>query len=414
MSSEVDVTTVRPSARARSAAGALWARGLLPLVLLAGLVAVFLRFGPVGVFRETFPPVEVLTVQRITLPEPGLIRINVVNGGPDPVTIAQVMVDDALWAHTVQGDRTIPRLESRTIDIPYPWVEGEPHEIVLVTSTGLTFPAEVAVATESPSVDGRYLTTFALLGIYVGVVPVFLGLLWLPFLRRIERRWIDFFLSVTIGLLVFLGVDALAEAIETAGLVAGAFQGLGIVLIGAVGTPLALGALGDWRAGRARAEDTSGPSAAGRTPLYLALLIALGIGLHNLGEGLVIGTAYATGEIALGTFLVLGFLLHNTTEGLAIVAPLASGRPRLGQLVLLGLLAGVPTVFGAWGGAFVYSPLWATLFFAIGAGAIVQVVYELSRGLMRREGTGLATPLNATGLVAGLVVMYATGLFVAA
>lgn len=191
MSSDVDLTAARERTRA-GGAGALWLRGLLPLVLLVGLVAVFLRFGPIGVFRQGFPPVEELTVQRITLPEPGLIRLSVVNGGPDPVTVAQVIVDDALWAHTVRGDRTIQRLESRAIDIHYPWVEGEPHEVVLVTSTGLTIPAEIAVATETPSADARYLTTFALLGIYVGVVPVFLGLLWLPFLRRVGRHWIDF------------------------------------------------------------------------------------------------------------------------------------------------------------------------------------------------------------------------------
>ena len=220
-----------------------------------------------------------------------------------------------------------------------------------MTSTGLTFTGDVAVATLSPAADARYLATFALLGIYAGVIPVFIGLLWLPFLRSIERRWIDFFLSLTIGLLVFLGVDALVESLETAARVPGAYQGTGLVLLGVVGTPLAIGALGRWRA-RGRAN---------RSPLYVAGLIALGIGLHNLGEGLAIGTSYATGEIALGTFLVIGFLLHNTTEGLGIVAPLADERPRLGTLLLLGALAGVPTVLGAWLGAFTYSPVWTTL-----------------------------------------------------
>jgi ZIP family zinc transporter len=347
--------------------------------------------------------VEELTIERIVLPEPGLMRVEVTNGGPEPVTVAQVLVDDAVWAHEIDGDRTIGRLESRTITLPYPWVEGEPHEVLLLTSTGATFAGEVAVATETPSPDARYLATFALLGLYVGVIPVFLGLLWLPFLRGIPRRWLDFFLSLTIGLLVFLGVDALAEALELAGRVPGAFQGLGIVLLGALGTPLAIAALGNWK-------ETKG----GRSPLYVATLIALGIGLHNLGEGLVIGAAYATGEIALGAFLVLGFLLHNTTEGLGIVAPIAHERPGLTQLVLLGALAGVPTILGAWVGGFTYSPVWTTLFFAIGVGAIVQVVYELWRLFAGRDGQGLTAPLNAAGLVLGLVIMYATGLFVAA
>jgi zinc transporter ZupT len=215
---------------------------------------------------------------------------------------------------------------------------------------------------------------------------------------------VDFFLSLTIGLLIFLGVDALGEAVETAALVPGAFQGMGLVLLGAVGTPLAIAALGQWRAQRKRT----------RSPLYVAALIAFGIGLHNLGEGLAIGTSYATGEIALGTFLVIGFLLHNTTEGLGIVAPLADERPGLRTLLLLGALAGLPTVLGAWIGAFSYSPVWTTLFFAVGAGAIVQVVYEIWRLFARRAAGGITSPLNTAGLLAGMAIMYATGLLVPA
>src|SRR5687768_3647087 len=324
--------------------GSTWLKGIGPLLLLAVLVLGFLRFGPLGVFRKAFPPVEELTVERITIPAPGELRVRVINSGPEPTTIAQVLVDDAAWAHTLDGPRTLRRLERRTVTIPYPWVEGEPVVVTLMTGTGLTFGGEVAVATESPRANRQFITTFALLGIYAGVIPVFLGLLWLPFLRTLRRRWLDFFLSLTVGLLVFLGVDALAESLEFAGALPGPYQGLGLILLGVVGTPLALTAL--LRGGRA-ADGTA-------TPLAVATLIA--IGMHNLGEGLLIGSAYATGEIALGTFLVIGFLIHNTTEGLGIVAPLARERPTLGRLLLLGALAGVPTIAGAWLGGFTYSP----------------------------------------------------------
>jgi zinc transporter, ZIP family len=393
----------RPRATRETRSGGrlpVWFKGLAPLVLLAALVAVFLEIGPVGVFRQSFPPVEVLTIERIRLPAHGTMEVQVVNGGPEPVTVAQVMVDDANWVHRVNGSRTIERLERRTITIPYPWVEGEPHHVALVSSTGFTFTSDVPVATLSPSVDTRYLTTFALLGVYAGVIPVFIGLLWLPFVRSVNRRWVDFFLSLTMGLLVFLGADALVEAMETSGLVAGAFQGPALVLLGVVATPLILAALGRWRGGQRRE----------RTPLQVAALIALGIGLHNLGEGLAIGSSYATGEIALGTFLVIGFLLHNTTEGLGIVTPLADQRPSLGSLVLLGALAGVPTVIGAWVGGFTYSPAWTTLFFAIGVGAIAAVVYELWRLFSRRAAGSLTAPLNTAGFLVGMIIMYATGL----
>jgi zinc transporter ZupT len=403
---ELEVTAPPPvnAAPSRVAGLPLWLKGLGPLLLLAALVAVFLRVGPVGVLRQAFPPVEELTIERIRLPQAGLMEVMVVNGGPEAVTLAQLMVDDANWVHRLDGDRTLDRLDSRTITIPYPWVEGEPHTVTLVTSTGLTFSADVPVATLSPPVDASYLGTFALLGIYAGVIPVFIGILWLPFVRAVARKWIDFFLSLTIGLLVFLGVDALLESVETAALVPGAFQGMSLVLLGAVGTPLVIAALGQWRASHGGE----------RSPLYVAALIAFGIGLHNLGEGLAIGTSYATGEIALGTFLVIGFLLHNTTEGLGIVAPLAGERPGLGKLLLLGALAGVPTVIGAWLGAFAYSPVWTTLFFAIGAGAIVQVVYEIWRLFARRTPAGITSPLNTAGLLAGMLIMYATGLLVTA
>ena len=381
-----------------------WVKGVGPLVLLVLLVAAFMKFGPVGVFRATFPPVEELTIERVTLPAPNRMQVHVTNGGPEAVTIAQVLVDDASWVHDIDGDKRVGRLESRTLTIPYPWIEGEPHVIKLVTSTGLTFATDVAVATQTPSPDARYLGTFALLGVYAGVIPVFLGLLWLPFLRSISKEWMAFFLSLTIGLLVFLGVDALAESITTAGLVAGAFNGLGVVVLGVVGTPLALAALGQWKRGKAGTVS----------PAWVAMLVAIGIGLHNFGEGLAIGASYSTGEIALGTFLVVGFLLHNTTEGLGIVAPIANTNPSLGQLALLGAIAGFPTVLGAWIGGFTYSPLWTTLFFAVGAGAIIQVVIELGRLLGRGDSAGITRPLSAAGLFAGLLIMYVTGLVVPA
>jgi zinc transporter, ZIP family len=375
-----------------------------PLVLLALLVVAFLKVGPLGVFRAAFPPVEELTIERITLPKPGELVVHVVNGGPEPVTVAQVLVDDASWLHYVEGERILRRLDRRTIRIPYPWVEGEPHVVRLITSTGLTFDATIEVATQTPRADARYLTTFALLGVYVGVIPVFLGLLWFPFLRTASRRWLDFFLSLTVGLLVFLGVDAFAESLETATLVPGAFQGLGLVMLGIIGTPLALAAVG-----HRRRTSTDKSNA-----FHVALLIALGIGLHNLGEGLAIGAAYSTGAIALGTFLIIGFLLHNTTEGLGILAPIAAERPSILRLVMLGAIAGVPTVLGAWIGAFTYSPVWTTLFFAIGAGAIIQVVWELVRLFLRRSESALTAPLNVAGVMAGLLIMYTTGLLVPA
>jgi zinc transporter ZupT len=381
----------------------VWVWMLLPLGLLAGLSVAVARGGLLDFLRAGAPPVEDLVFERVTL-SPGSIRVEVANGGPDPVTVAQMMVDEAFWRFTITPGPTIGRLGRATITLPYPWVENEAHHLTLLTSTGLTFEHEIAVARETPRLDASFFRVFGLIGVTVGLIPVALGLLWYPLLRRLERRWLDFVLALTAGLLIFLGVDAVAEALETGADVGGAYQGPLIVLVGTLGTLLLLQGLSGGRVARSGEE--------GRRAV--AWLIALGVGLHNLGEGLAIGAAYVLGEAALGAFLVIGFMLHNSTEGLAIVAPIARDRPRITTLAGMGLLAGGPTIAGAWIGGAAFSPVLATLFLSVGAGAIAQVVVALSRVVGRdRAGEPVWTPLTAGGLVAGMVVMYGTGLLVA-
>ena len=409
----------RSDAEPRRQGPARWVLGLLPLALLAGLVAFFFGADPTAPFRDAFPPVEDLTIERVSFPENGVMRVHVVNGGPEAATIAQVIVDDAYWQFEIDGDATLPRLGRATLELDYPWVEGELHLIRLVTSTGLTFDHEVAVATLSPRPNALYLTTFGLLGLYAGVLPVLIGLLWYPFLRRIDRKWIHFYLSLTVGLLAFLVVDALEDTLEASALVAEGFQAAGLIAVGFIGAIVGLRALGNLGRGMGGAgSGGAGSGGAGgggvSSGLTVAYLIAISIGLHNLGEGLAIGAAFSLGEIALGSFLVIGFALHNTTEGLAIVAPVADRRPALRHFAFMGGIAGLPTVLGAWAGGFSYSPTLATFFLALGAGAIVQVIVEVTRLIRKSWPQGLFTPLNATGLLLGLLVMYGTALMVTA
>jgi zinc transporter, ZIP family len=385
-----------------------WTLAILPIVLLAGLLFLLMRSGPAGlVQQEGVPPVERLVIERASLGSEG-IQLTVLNDGPDPVTIAQVTVDDAYWAFTASENRTrLGHLRRTRLDIPYPWVEGEAHLVKVMTSTGTTFEHEIPVAVRTPSAEPRQLAAFTLIGLYVGVIPVALGLMWFPLVSRLGRTGLDVLLAVTLGLLLFLLIDTGHEGIETAGTLPGSYQGIALFLASALGAYLVLESLGAWlRKRRSGAGATKG--------WVLALLVATGIGLHNFGEGLAIGAAFALGEAALGALLVIGFTLHNTTEGLAIVAPLARERPSLAQLVRLGAIGGLPTIAGAWAGGILYSPLLAVLFLGFGAGAIAQVLLQIARQMADTESMAVrfSSPPVMGGLAAGFLIMLATGMLV--
>ena len=387
--------------------------GLLPLLGLGVLLALIVLNGA-GVERADLPPAEDLSVQRVSLPTEYEFVLDVRNGGPEPVILSQVVVNDALWDFRAQPDSTIPRLGSAEVTIPYTWVEGEAYEMKLITSTGTTFDAEVPVAVLTPGFTGETFFGYALIGTYVGVVPVALGLLWYPFLRRLGRAGMNFVLALTVGLLAFLVIDTMEEAIESATELPGVFSGIPLVILVALLT--LLGLLAAERLFRRGREEAS--------RLGTSYRISFGIGLHNFGEGLAIGAAFALGEAALGAFLVVGFTLHNITEGVGIAAPILKGkRPSLVHFILLALLGGGPAIVGTLIGGFAFSNLLAALFLAVGAGAILQVIYEVGKLLLKDstqekgdQAPSLSASLSATnlaGLVVGVALMYATGLLVA-
>jgi zinc transporter, ZIP family len=389
------------AAAARVVRRPAWLPGLAPLAVLAAAIALFVLLDAPGLDRIG-PPQEELTVERTEL-RPGEIELHAVNDGADPVEVRQVVVNDG-FAPFTQSEERIGRLGSDEIKVRYPWIEGERYEVALVTSTGATIEHTIEAAAETPAADLGFYGLMALIGLYVGVIPVAIGMLWLPWVRRIDPRWVRFLLALTVGLLAFLGIDAALEGTELAGEGAQAFGGAALVWLGAVAAYLALAGVDGWLRGRREAAEGGA--------FTLALLVALGIGLHNLGEGLAIGSAYAVGSLALGATLVVGFALHNTTEGLAIVAPVASERgARLRRLVLLGALAGGPAIVGSWIGATAFAPSLAAFMFGLGAGAIARVVVQIAPSIRDRDGRLLA-PLTAGGLLAGLALMYATGLLI--
>jgi ZIP family zinc transporter len=392
-----------------------WALGLLPLALITAAIAAFVLLGGPGLGDRNGPPLEEVAVERTVL-SPGEIELTLRNDGPDPVRVAQVAVNDAFAPFTTSEGDEIGRLGSTAVRISYPWIEGEAYEIFVLTSSGGTIDATIPVATETPEADLSFFGLMALLGVYVGIVPVSLGMLWLPFVRRIDARWIGALIAFTVGLLALLAIDAALEGLEIAAEAPSAFGGSALVFAGALVAYLALAAIDAYLA--RRRDRLDGPAgSATQGGLYMALLVAIGIGLHNLGEGLAIGSSYATGALALGAFLVVGFAIHNTTEGLAIVAPLREGSgPKASVgfrwLLVLGLIAGAPAVLGAWIGAAAFNPSLAALLFGVGVGAIARVIVQIAPAMRDSDGRTLH-PLSVAGMLAGIALLYVTGLLVA-
>lgn len=374
----------------------------IPLILLVAVIVLFVRTNGAGL--NVTPPAPIETVQfGRTILRPGEIELRLRNTSPEAITLAQVNINDAIWPYTVSPSPTIPRLGSAVLTLAYPWVQGEAYEIGVLSSSSIPFNISIPVAAVTTRVSSGTLLSFTLIGLYVGVIPIILGMLWLPVLKRMGASTMLFLMAATVGLLLFLGIDATTEALELTGELSDTFQGVGIIGIGIVGTWLLLDAIGRQQRGGER-------GGAGQR-LSLATVIAIGIGLHNFGEGLAIGAAFAIGAAALGTFLVVGFIIQNITEGLGIIVPIAKDSPSLRKLAWLGLIGGGPAIIGAWVGGLVHSPALSILFLAIGAGAVFQVAYEIARKLVWGTAALAKRPLFAFGgVLAGMLVLYATGL----
>jgi zinc transporter ZupT len=383
----------------------LWA--LVPILLLVGAVSLFAAQG--GSLLELVgrnpPPADEFDIRRVEF-KPGEIRIRVTNPQREDLTIATVTVDDAILPYELEGSATLGRLRSATIVVPYDWVEDEPIAVGVTSSSGIQTTEEIPAAVETPGASAEAFGGYAVIGFLVGVAPVALGLMWLPSLRRAAPEWLAAFMALTGGLLTFLALEALAEAFELQAALPSAFGGTGLVLLGVAASYLTLTFIAHrFSGGAAR----SGPLAG----LALATLVAIGIGLHNLGEGLAIGSSFALGQLTLGTFFVIGFMIHNVTEGLGIAAPVAEGRrPSLARLAALTLVAGAPAILGAWIGGFVTNDVLGAIFFAAAAGAALEVVVEVGRYVARRAPGGLTSGYVVGGFLAGIAVMYVTGLLV--
>jgi zinc transporter ZupT len=373
----------------------------VPIVLLLSVIAVFLLTNGAGLNVEPAAPIEKLQFERTVL-RPGIIELHVRNTSPQEITLAQVIINDAVWQFAASPSRTLPRMGQAIVTMKYPWTQASAYNIAIFSSNAMAFRTEIPVAAPTATPSSETLLSFTLIGLYVGVIPVFLGMFWFPALRRLGSRALVFLMAVTAGLLVYLGIDATSEALEIAGELGGAFQGVGLVGIGIVATFMLLDAITRRQVGVGRGE------AAQR--LILAFMIAVGIGLHNLGEGLAIGAAYSVGAAALGTFLVIGFIIQNITEGLGIIAPILKDRPALRDLAWMGLVGGAPAIIGAWVGGLSFSQPLAVVFLAIGAGAVFEVAFEIAK-MIQKDAAKHPLTIFA-GVTTGMFLLYITGFLI--
>ena len=375
---------------------------IAPIVLLAIVIAFLL--GPASTFLQFGVVLPEVSIEKVEFIE-NEIQATVRNTGPIDVCIAVADVNDRIQPAAIEPDSSLKRFETALVRIPFDWNEAQPYEIGVTIDDGTRFTTEVdaAFASLEPNVD--LFVFLGMIGFLIGVVPIMIGLLWYPFIKKLGKNAFNFFLAFTMGLLIFLGIDAVLEASEISEKhLSSIFNGELLIATVVILSFLSLYGIGQ----KLIKTDNLSTMSKGLT---ISLMIAIGIGLHNLGEGLAVGAAIALGEVALSTFLIVGFATHNTTEGLAIAAPLTSSKAKIAKMVGLGLIAGAPAIFGCWIGGFSFSPLFTLIFLAIGAGAIFQVVISIFHYMKDKSDLLSSTSLFA-GVSVGLIVMYLTSVII--
>jgi len=383
--------------------GKMIVMGIIPFILLISMM-VFI-FGPGSYLLDLGVALPEITIEKIDFIK-SEIQVTVRNTGHIPVEVVMADVNDRIQPAAIEPDRFLERFETALVRIPFEWNIAEPYIIGLTIEDGTRFERAIEAAAPALTPNLEFFGFFAIIGTYVGIIPVMIGLLWLPFIKKLTKAKYHFFLALTVGLLLFLGIDSIEEAFDVSvDNLSGSFNGTLLIA-----STIVLSFLGLYYTSEKLTSKSDSLKIS--KPVAIGLMIAIGIGLHNFGEGLAIGSAIGLGSIAFSSFLIVGFALHNTTEGLAIAAPLSREKNVITKLIGLGLIAGTPAIFGAWVGGFAFSPFSAVIFISIGAGAIFQVIVIILKWIRTEGDKNLSSAAVVSGIAIGMLIMYLTSMLV--
>lgn len=377
--------------------------GILSLGLLAGVSYFFWNNNGLEMVLPAGAAPEAIHFEATNL-QPGQFMFTLRNSTPKAITITTANINESILPFVIKPDKTIPPLGKATLYITYPWVQGEAYNIDITTSDSSTFHTIVDSASATPPLTTPFMLNLTLIGLIIGLIPMFIGMTWFPVITRAGAGLYLFLMALAVGLLVYLGIAVANQALENTQGIGGAFQGIELLVVGSAVTFALLHALGHLGGGARKEEKAHA--------LQQAWMVTTRISLQNLAEGLAVGAIFSFGVTGLGFLLIVGLIFQNLVEGLRLIASMEKEERSLLRLFVMGLMAGIPAILGIWIGGATDSQLFQIFLFSIGAGAVFESVYSL---YMQIHGITVHQPKPFTvflGFAFGLMAIFAAGMFI--
>lgn len=374
--------------------------GILPVAALAGVSWLLLNGPAVGLqigLREIPGDVNIVS----TILRHGEIELNLHNLTSEDVTISTVNISDSIVPFEISPSPTIPPNGEAVIHVPYPWVNGQAYEVIVLTSDAHEITTAIQAASQTPLTSSMTQQDLILIGLTAGFIPLLAGIIWFGIFKRIGRGAFLFLMAIAAGLLAYVAITLTSHALVNAAQLGETFQGVGAIGIGIVVTFLFLDSVERWR-------SNTGPESI-RQHRSRAWKMALEMGWRNFAEGLAVGASIALGAAALSVILIVVLIIQNIIEGFRIASSVSGDRLSVLLLLVIAIAAGAPAVLGTWLGGINTLPALSILFLAFGAGAVLQATFEGFK-LIQRDSSGSYRPFTVfSGVTVGMLVLYITG-----